>query len=159
MKRLFKLLLIIITVFVAWTTLPSVTFACKIGDIKDCDESLIVTTYSKDLCGEPINCITFLVNIVFLIAVLLAFIYLLWAGIDYITAGGDSAAAGNARTKMTNAVIGLIIVIVAWAISNFVLSFFGLPSDLIPLQPNAASSGGSTSGGGTSGGGNGNFVD
>lgn len=106
---------------------------CTIDNLQseDCKTKSLIPT--SNICNSPTSCITWFVNVIFLIAVLLSFVYLVWGGIDYIMAGGDSAAAGAARTKLTNAVVGLVVVIVAWAISNFVLKFFGVKTE-IPLN-------------------------
>ena len=45
--------------------------------------------------------------------------YLIWAGIKYITAGGDGKKAGEARSAIVNAVIGLAIVLGAYTLINF----------------------------------------
>jgi hypothetical protein len=54
-----------------------------------------------------------------------AVIYLLWAGILYITAGGDEAKAGKARTGIVNAVIGIVIIVLAFVIEKSVANVFG----------------------------------
>ncbi|MFA6447593.1 MAG: hypothetical protein WCW31_05075 [Patescibacteria group bacterium] len=48
--------------------------------------------------------------------------YILFAGFTYMTAGGDAKKVDTAVTMIKNAVIGLLIVVAAFAISNFVLS-------------------------------------
>lgn len=45
-----------------------------------------------------------------------AVIFLIWNGIRYITAGGDTEKAKSARTGIINAIIGIIVVITAYAI-------------------------------------------
>lgn len=57
---------------------------------------------------------------------LLVFIYLIWGGIEWITAGGDKSKTESARQKLTNAVIGLAIVAAAFAISQVLGNFFGI---------------------------------
>ncbi|MBU0708251.1 hypothetical protein KJ596_00690 [Patescibacteria group bacterium] len=44
------------------------------------------------------------------LALLVAGIYLLWAGFKYVTSGDDPKNAEAARTQMANAVIGVVIV-------------------------------------------------
>jgi hypothetical protein len=46
----------------------------------------------------------------------LAVLYLIWAGIQYIQAGGDASKAKAARTSIINAIIGIVIVIAAFAL-------------------------------------------
>lgn len=58
------------------------------------------------------------------IAGALAVIYLLYAGILYITAGGDEAKATKARTGIVNAVIGIIIIVLAFVIEKAAAGLF-----------------------------------
>ncbi len=54
----------------------------------------------------------------------LAVIYLLYSGILYITAGGDDTKATKARTGIVNAVIGIIIIILAFVIEKAAARLF-----------------------------------
>lgn len=67
------------------------------------------------IAGRIIN-----VALGFLGVVLLA--YLLYAGFLWMTSGGESTKADQAKTMIRNAIIGLIIIVAAFAISNFVLT-------------------------------------
>jgi hypothetical protein len=60
-----------------------------------------------------------IISLVLTIAAVVAFVYLLMAGFQYITAGGDSAKAQTARTGIINALIGIIIIIVSYTILRF----------------------------------------
>lgn len=66
------------------------------------------------------------VGMAIIIAALLAFIYLVWGGIEWITSGGDKAGMENARNRITNALIGLVIVVAAWAITVLIGKFFNI---------------------------------
>ncbi len=71
-------------------------------------------------------------NVIMGVAVSLAVIFLGLGGIKYITAQGDAKAAEEARTMLTNAIIGLVIALGALAIKSIVLdSILGatLPED------------------------------
>lgn len=54
---------------------------------------------------------------------IVVFIIFLAAGFEYATAGGDEGKATTARTRMVNAVIGLIIIFFAFVASNTILAF------------------------------------
>lgn len=69
--------------------------------------------------------ISALLNFVIIIAVLLVFVYLLWGGIEWIMSGSDKGKAESARTKITSAIIGLIVLAASWAILTIVLNFLG----------------------------------
>jgi putative copper export protein len=49
-------------------------------------------------------------------------VYVMYAGFLWMTADGKEAAVGEAQTRIKNAVIGLIIILSAFAISNFVIT-------------------------------------
>ena len=66
------------------------------------------------------------IRLLLLIAFVIAFIFLIYGGIRWILSGGDKAAAESARGTITAAIIGLIIVLVAWAIMWFVEQLFGV---------------------------------
>jgi len=57
---------------------------------------------------------------------LIAFIYLLLGGIQWITSGGDKAGVDAARQKILAAVIGLIIVFATWALIKVIEGFLGV---------------------------------
>lgn len=73
--------------------------------------------------GRLINA---LLTVVLGVVGLLVFIYLIWGGIEWITAGGDKSKTESARQKLTNAIIGLAIVAAAFAISVVLSNFFGI---------------------------------
>lgn len=68
----------------------------------------------------------FVITIAFIIAVLIALFFLIWGGIKWITSGGDKGGVEAARNQIVAAVIGLIIVFLAFFILNLVLGLFGL---------------------------------
>jgi len=67
-----------------------------------------------------------LIQLAFFVAGLFFFFTFLVAGIQWISAGGDPKALQAARGRMTNAVIGLIIVVAAFAITRIVEQVFGI---------------------------------
>jgi hypothetical protein len=67
-----------------------------------------------------------LITLVLIIAALVAFAFLVFGGIKWITAGGDKANTESARNTITAALIGLAIVFSAWAILSLIQNFFGV---------------------------------
>ncbi len=64
---------------------------------------------------------------IFLLAGGVAFLFMfLIGGIGWITAGGDKARVEEARTKLTNAGIGLLVLLAIWAILTAVEQIFGI---------------------------------
>jgi len=61
-----------------------------------------------------------------IIAAVAAFIFLILGGLQWITSGGDKGQLEAARNKITNAIVGLIVVAAAFAIMVLVQTFLGL---------------------------------
>ena len=72
------------------------------------------------------NFISAAIQAVIVIAGLLTFAFLVWGGIEWLTSGGDKEKYEAARGRITAAVIGLVIVVSAWAILNVITNFLGL---------------------------------
>ena len=63
---------------------------------------------------------------VLLVAGLATFMYLVYGGIQWISSGGDKGKLEEARSKITNGIIGLAIVASAWAVYLLLDYFFGI---------------------------------
>lgn len=59
-------------------------------------------------------------GIIFYLAAFLAFFWLVWGAFQYLFAGGNKEELAKARARITYAVIGLIIVILSFAMAQFV---------------------------------------
>lgn len=59
-------------------------------------------------------------NYLIIIAGVLALFYLIWAGIQYITAGTDDTKAAKAKTGIFNAIIGIVVILVSYLIISWV---------------------------------------
>ncbi len=66
-----------------------------------------------------------ILSFVMVIAALLVLFYLILGGIEWITSGGDKGKTESARNKITAAVIGIIILAAAFAVTQVVLRFLG----------------------------------
>ena len=64
-------------------------------------------------------------NVIMGVAVSLSVIFLGLGGIKYITAKGDAKAAEEARSWLTNAVIGLVVALGALAVRQIALGILG----------------------------------
>jgi hypothetical protein len=62
------------------------------------------------------------------VAAILLFVFLVWGGIQWLTSGGDKTNVEAARNRITNALIGLAIVALAWALQALLTNLFGLGS-------------------------------
>ncbi len=75
---------------------------------------------------DIIQIVRAVIRFILLIAFVLAFIFLLIGGLRWITAGGDEKSVAGARGMITAALIGLVIVLLAFAIIKLVETFFGV---------------------------------
>ena len=74
-----------------------------------------------------------LVGAMFIAGFLLAFVFLLMGGIRWITAGGDKTKLETARDEITNAIVGVVIVGAAWAVTTLAAGFFGFSLESLPI--------------------------
>lgn len=64
--------------------------------------------------------ISALIPYLFVFAGLLLFAYLIWGGFSFLTSGGEPKAMEQAKGKVTNAIVGFIIIFVAyWVVQIF----------------------------------------
>ncbi len=70
--------------------------------------------------GDIDSTLTGILELLFEIGGVLAVIAIVYSGIMYITAGGDSAKAGQARKNLTWAVTGLIVMILSYSIVSWI---------------------------------------
>lgn len=102
--------------------IPQLAFA----QINVADTGLLVT--GEEVYGnapEQQDLGTFLgarvINPLFAFLGLVFFLLIIAAGLKWMTAGGKMDNAKDARQMMTNAVIGLVVILAAYAITRFVL--------------------------------------
>jgi hypothetical protein len=74
-----------------------------------------------------------LVGALFVAGFLLAFVNLIMGGLNWTTASGDKAKLEAARAQITNAIMGIIIVGAAYAITSLLANFFGFSLDTLPI--------------------------
>lgn len=77
---------------------------------------------SPTVSGVIVKVMKFILSFVAALAV----VYLIVAGIIYITAGGDEKRIEMAKTMIIQAIYGLIIVLLAWVIVNIVSKVVGM---------------------------------
>lgn len=80
--------------------------------------------------------VRFAINALIVIGVIASLLFLLWGGLRWILSGGDKGKVDAARSTIVAAIVGLVIVILAYVIVNTVLTIvtgsglsgFNLPS-------------------------------
>lgn len=67
-----------------------------------------------------------IVGVLLFFGTIMAFAQLLQGGIQWITSGGDKTQLDGARDRITNSLIGLILLFAAWSLFLVLLRFLGL---------------------------------
>jgi len=70
--------------------------------------------------------ISALIRLAVVVAAIVFFFILVIGGIRWIASGGDKAQTEAARSQITSALVGLVIVFAAWAIVALINVFFGI---------------------------------
>lgn len=70
--------------------------------------------------------VTGAIRLTLVVAALVFFFILVIGGIRWIASGGDKANTEAARSQITAALVGLVIVFAAWAIVQLINTFFGI---------------------------------
>ena len=132
MKRKILILgIVVLTIF----TLYAGQARAVLTDLIPCDDDAIDhngNCLPSGGSGIPVkfrtlhSIITLIFNTIITISGVIFLIMLLIGGIQYLTGAGNEEATGKAKKLMIDAVVGLIIVLAAWAIGQWVLGRFGL---------------------------------
>ena len=75
-----------------------------------------------------------LVTLGFVIGSLVFFFFLITGAITWIVSGGDKTKLESARTRITNAIVGFVILLLAFAIVQFIESFFKIKITLLDIE-------------------------
>ncbi|MBI2596396.1 hypothetical protein HYW46_06745 [Candidatus Daviesbacteria bacterium] len=78
--------------------------------------------------------ITASLNLIFYISGMLLFIWLAWGIMQYIFAGGNKEALAKARTRIIYALVGFIIVVLSFTLSEYIKAVLS-PTSSIPQPP------------------------
>lgn len=76
----------------------------------------------KDLEVVFANVVTSLTQL----ALVVFFLMLLYGGFKYLTSGGDTKATEAAQKTLTNAFLGIVLLIAIWLILKFITVFTGI---------------------------------
>lgn len=79
--------------------------------------------------------------VAFAVAVLVVLVMLIVGAYEWITSGGDKEAVGKARNRIINALIGLAVLAVAFALARVFAQFTGLDLDNLVIPSPAGSAG------------------
>ena len=100
----------------ALAQLPNNVNPCPAGDQFDV---LCQLNFSGSLVGS-------LITVAFIVAALIALGFLIFGGIRWITSGGDKTGVETARNTIVAALVGLVIVFLAYFLIRLIFTFFGI---------------------------------
>lgn len=86
------------------------------------DLNLAAPSAAGTVASDPSVIVRFVINGLIIIGIVAALLFLLWGGIRWILSGGDKGKVDAARSTIVAAIVGMIIVILAWVIINTVLT-------------------------------------
>lgn len=81
--------------------------------------SILLVTFALPCVGEGVNlgqCISGIYTWSLTVVGIVAFVQILWAGWMWLTAFGNTSVAGAARSKITNAILGIILLFSSYLI-------------------------------------------
>ncbi len=81
----------------------------------------IVDLGNKGSYGSSL--LLFGINALMTAAIVLALVFLVWGGINWIISGGEKTKLQTAKNSITYAIAGLVVSLLAFAIVNFVTYF------------------------------------
>ncbi|MCR4256460.1 MAG: Ig-like domain-containing protein, partial [Candidatus Uhrbacteria bacterium] len=123
-KGFVKTNLFLMTVFLllisAWFVLPAPAFAQA-----PVTEGLEAVGEAGGIAGGETDIITIIgriINIALGFVGIVLLVIILYAGYEWMTSGGDAAKVDSAKTRLRNAIIGLVIIMMSFAIVNFILN-------------------------------------
>lgn len=76
-----------------------------------------------------------LISLALVVGTLIFFFMLIMGAIQWITGGGDKQALEGARSKISNAIVGIIILLSVFAILNLVEVFFKINIMTLDITP------------------------
>lgn len=119
-------------IILAETTALLTLLATKVG------AASITPPIGGDLSFTVGGIVNLIVQVVFGVGILICIVFLVIYGIKYITAGDDVKAIEGARKGITGAIIGLVIILLTFAIVKMIATFFiGSSSGLFDILPNS----------------------
>lgn len=85
--------------------------------------------------GSAENVIQASLNLLVLVGIIAALIFLIYGGVLWVTSSGDKAKLDRARHAITYSIIGLIVIILAWTIVGAIGILLGSPGGFQTFNP------------------------
>lgn len=105
------------------TMSPAYAVTCANGNnVSSLDQCPEWDTNSQLSKGNLMETLQLIINVVVGIVGFVAVVMIIMGGISFVTSQGDSSKVAKARNTILYGVVGLIVVLLAFAIVNFVLT-------------------------------------
>ncbi|OGH85867.1 MAG: hypothetical protein A2493_02365 [Candidatus Magasanikbacteria bacterium RIFOXYC12_FULL_33_11] len=110
----------LVTIFLLGVSLLSVSNVYAKKTLNDADSALDTVSQKTGIDQKDFSAVTGnVVNMIFIFVGLIFFALMVYAGLRWMTARDQADKVEKARNTMIAAVIGLVIVVAAYAITNF----------------------------------------
>lgn len=126
MKRVAARMFLVAAAFFFLTATAAVLAPSALAQLEQGQQQAQLTAEAAGV-GETTDIVTIIGRIINIFLGFLGVVFLvlmLYAGYLWMTAGGDAEKVAKAQKTIRNAVIGLVIIASAWAITSFILGFF-----------------------------------
>lgn len=105
------------------------------GDITNPALGALGTRYSQNGIGFFQALIPALIGLLMTIGAIIFMFMLLWGAIQWMLAGGDKGAVEGAKGRISNALVGIILLFSSFAVVKLVEAFFGINILTIDIGP------------------------
>lgn len=85
--------------------------------------------------GAGTNLIQLTINLLFVFGIMIAIVFIFVSGIQWIISTGEKQKLQNARNRLIYSLVGLIIILIAFLIINFIFTLIGKELFLITNSP------------------------
>jgi len=127
MKNVWKKILAFNLSLFIFTSLSFNTIPVQAGLLENVEEGGLSTigTVAYEQVGAPQKDVQSVVaSIIYILLTFLGIIFLvliIWSGFEWMTAGGDQAKVTTAKSRLSNGVIGLVVVLASWGIALYIM--------------------------------------
>jgi len=87
------------------------------------NQALPTFKFKTGTLGDVISA---LLPYIFVISGLILFVFLIWGGFELLTSGGDPEKAKKAQARITSALIGFLIIFLAYWLTQILEVIFGI---------------------------------
>lgn len=132
MIDLMRKIISVITGYLFLLTLAPSAYAQSTTNIDICPRGSFIDPICNLNADAFPNIVRTVIILLFVIAIIISLIFLIWGGIKWILSGGDKTGVESARNHIIAAIVGLIIAFAAFFIITLIGRIFNI--DILNLQ-------------------------